>query len=193
VKIWKGLLESLRPMIRPHGCPSLQRLWTGISRFGWSIHGYRPPQGLSATVVSTLRATCSSRHRKWRMERVTYVQTLKIGDVANPLIINWLWLATEAALIHGKGREVVWLRVFKDQDWIIVALSKYLMWFFLQVVYQPRNLGFICWSVLFMESGSLFVRLRSPELWLVLTGGGEILHCVWLWHGGGTHWQFAVT
>ena len=49
-------------------------------------------------------------------------------DVANPLIINQLWLVIEAALTRSKGREVVGLRVFKDRDQIVVALSKCLSW-----------------------------------------------------------------
>ena len=155
MKIWKGLFESLRPMIIPHGDPSLQRLWKGISRFRWSVHGYRPPQDLSVSVASTLRSARSSRHWKWRLEWVTYAQTLKKEDVANPLIINWLWLVTKAALTRGKGREVVWLRVFKDQDWIVVALSKYLSWILFQVDYQPRHLGFICRSFIYWIRESL--------------------------------------
>ena len=130
MKIWKGLFESLRPMIRPPGAPSLQRSWKGISRFGWSVHGYRHlkvylRQLLLHWELLAPAAIASGGWNEWHTPRSWG------EDIAKPLIINQLWLVIKAALTRSKGREVVGLRVFKDWDRIVVALLKYLSWIFL--------------------------------------------------------------
>ena len=149
MQIWKGLSESLRPMIRPPGAPSLQRSWRGISRFGRSVHGYSHRkvcrrQLLLHWELLTPVAIASGGWNEWRRHRPWR------EDDANPLIINQLWLVIVAALTHSKGREVFGLRVFKDRDRIVVAFSKYLLWIVFSSRLPSLSSGVICRLVLFM-------------------------------------------
>ena len=129
-----------------------------------------------------------------------YTQTLKREDIANVPMSSRSWLVIKAALANDKLRELVWFRVSKDQERIIMALSKYQSWIVFHFVASLGSLSLRAHRQLLMSTHGLTTSddLRAIQKWLTqaavgaLSWGNEVESDRFSYAGSDLSWDLSI-